>query len=49
MKASTKNMNSAKATTRHAIRAITGDVNSEKGKVSGAIGSHVEQFYSPIA
>ncbi len=52
MKASTKIMGSAKATTRHAIRAIMGDVNSETemvGLVISVIGSHVEQFNSPIA
>ncbi len=52
MKASTKTMSSAKATTRHAIRAITGDVNTEKemvGLVNSAIGSDVEQFISTIA
>ncbi len=51
MKASTKTMSSAKANTRHAIRAIMGDVNSEKemvGLVSSAIGSHVEQFNNNI-
>ncbi len=52
MKASTKIMSSAKATTRHAIRAIMGDVNSETemvGLVNSVTGSHVELFNSPIA
>ncbi len=51
MKASPKSMSSAKATTRHAIRAIMGDVNSETqmvGLVNCVIGSDVEHFYSPI-
>ncbi len=50
MKATTKNMSSAKATTRHAVRAITGKVNAETEMVdlvNGAIGSDIEQFYSP--
>ncbi len=52
MKASTKIMSSAKATTRHAVKAIIGDVNPETeltGLVNGAIGSHVAQLNSPIA
>ncbi len=47
MKATTKNMSSATAATRHAVREITGNVNAETEMVdlvNGAIGSDVAKF-----